>query len=163
MNLKEAIQELADKNETIYSIPATVIAVNGHTCDVDPINGGATIFDCKITAGDGTTGILINPKIGSVVIVTMLSKNNAYVALYDEIDSIQFRDGSFGGLAKTQELKTQLDKTNEVVNALVNALTTFTPVSGDGGAALKTFATSALAGKSVGDYANIENTNIKHG
>jgi hypothetical protein len=83
--------------------------------------------------------------------------------MYSAVDSIKMLDGSYGGLVKAPELKIQLDKTNEVVNAIVNALTTWTPVANDGGAALKTAATATIGTKVVGDYSNIENEDITHG
>jgi hypothetical protein len=72
-------------------------------------------------------------------------------------------DGSFGGLTKTLELKTQIEKSNEVLQIIMQTLTTWTPVSSDGGAALKAAVISALAGKAVGDFSQIENTAITHG
>jgi len=78
-------------------------------------------------------------------------------------DIIKLLDGSLGGLTKTQELKSQLDKTNEVINIIVDALKNWPITPSDGGAALKTYFAAHLGIKEVGDYSKIENEKITHG
>lgn len=77
--------------------------------------------------------------------------------------AIQLLDGSLGGLTKTQELKTQLDKLNNQLQAVISSLQNWIPVPNDGGAALKTYFNTQISGKVAGDFSNIENANITHG
>lgn len=163
MTIAEQIQTIAQRGAGDKRLRlATVIGVSGNTCDVRTIETDAEIGDVRLQA-DSSNGVLIVPVIGSVVIVAPLYDAEFIVLMYSAVDSIKMLDGSYGGIVKAPELKTQLDKTNEMVNAIANALTTWTVVPNDGGAALKAAAAAALAGKEVGDYSNIENENITHG
>lgn len=163
MSIKEAIQKIMEeKIGGSASMLCTVKSVTGTTCTVETLDTQVELFGVRLQAA-ASNGILLKPKVDSIVVITPITDFEFVVVMFSAIDEITLLDGSFGGLTKTQELKTQLDKTNEVVNALVNSLTTWTPVANDGGAALKAFATSALTGKAVGDYSDIENITINHG
>ena len=82
-----------------------------------------------------------------------------------DADEIQLNGDQLGGLTKTQELKTQLDKLNNLVAHLVAVITGGpVPEPGNGAAsALQTALKAAIAADSVGDFSNIENNNVKHG
>jgi hypothetical protein len=166
MEIDEIIRRLAgtngEKSNEWRGILATVVSVSGTTCTVSPVDDSADIEDVRLQA-QGSSGVLCVPATGSIVIVQMISEAEGYIAMFSELESIQFLDGSFGGLTKTLELKTQIEKSNEVLQIIMQVLTTWTPVSSDGGAALKAAAISALAGKAVGDFSQIENESITHG
>jgi hypothetical protein len=164
MEITEAIRKIVnqDKPNPALGIICKVTSVDSPTCVCSPVDGSADIEDVRLKAGDGD-GVLFIPVIGSVVIVQLINDVEGYVSMFSDVDSIQLLDGSFGGLTKTQELKTQLDKTNEVVQIIHNVLTTWSPVSNDGGAALKAAAIAALTGKTEGDFSNIESDKITHG
>jgi hypothetical protein len=166
MEIAEIIRRLAgtngENNNEWRGILATVVSVSGETCKVSPVDDSADIEDVRLQA-QGSSGVLCVPAIDSIVIVQMISEAEGYIAMFSELESIQFLDGSFGGLTKTLELKTQIEKSNEVLQIIMQTLTTWTPVSSDGGAALKAAVISALAGKAVGDFSQIENTAITHG
>lgn len=164
MEIRELIQKLAKEPIIPFGLPCIVldVAPSGTTCTCRPVNGEADIEGVRLQA-EGANGILMTPTVGSAVIVHMINDAEAYVTMFSALDAVKYFDGSFGGLTKTQELKTQLDKNNEVLTAIMNTLTSWSPVANDGGAALKTAITAALSGKTVGDFANIENTKITHG
>ena len=90
----------------------------------------------------GNTGLIVVPSVGSTVLVLNSKTINSCIIQHSYIDKILLNGDENGGLVLANELKTQLDKTNQVVNALVQAITTWTPVPGDGGSALKVFATT---------------------
>lgn len=167
MNLREAVISILQNNVSFKGIRlGNVVSVDdaSRTCVVNVLESETDIEDVRIhISGQSERGLYYKPTVGSLVGIYPLFAFEYAVVLYSQLDEIVLLDGSFGGLTKTKELKTQLDKTNEVVNALVTALTTWTPVPSDGGAALKAFATTQLSGKSVGDYSDIENTSINHG
>lgn len=165
MDIKEAIRTLAGVDGVDrLAIICTVLSVDSGaaTCECDPVDGSAIIEDVRLQAAPGN-GMLYIPVIGSVVIVQLVSDSEGFVSMFSELESVQYLDGSFGGLTKTPELKIQLDKTNDVINAIANALTTWVVAPNDGGAALKAAVIAALAGKVVGDYSDIENEDITHG
>lgn len=90
--IADAIRRLSKTNDEIYSIIGKVIAVNGSTCDVEPLTGDATIYDCRLQAfKSDSSGVQITPKLHSIVIVTFLEKHTAYCALFSEIESIEWQ------------------------------------------------------------------------
>jgi hypothetical protein len=142
---------------------ATVVSVSWPTCIVSTLDSETEVEVRLNASGEDGNGLRYLPKVDSIVGIMNLFDFEYTVVMFSELDSIRFLDGSYGGLTKTQELKTQLDKTNAVVNAIKNALTTWTPVANDGGAALKAAATAAIGSLTVGDYSDIENDKITHG
>lgn len=141
---------------------AKVKSVNGSMCTVETLDTETELIGVRLQTQAGN-GVLYTPKIDSFVIVAPIDDFEYVVVMFSDIDEIKFLDGSYGGLTKTQELKTQLDKTNEVVQAIVDSLKNWTVAAGDGGAALKAFFNTQLGSKEVGDYSNIENPKITHG
>lgn len=170
MTPREAILEIV-KDKFKYKLRLGTIkpgSVSGGLCTVIPfdsedVNGvGSDILEVRIQANPGN-GIKPIPTDGSIVLIGEIAPFDYAILMYSALNSLTFMDGGFGGLTKTQELKLQLDKTNAVVNAIKNALTTWTPIPNDGGAALKTAAIAAIGALVVGDYSNIENSKITHG
>lgn len=165
MTIRDILKQIiADEFAEMYGVPCTVKSVDteANTCVCSPINGDADFIDVRLQAAAGN-GLLVIPKTGSMVIVQPINNATGYVSMFSEAVSFKFLDGSYGGLTKTQELKTQLDKTNAVTQAIQEALTEWVVTPNDGGAALKTLAGTKLAGKQVGDFTNIENDKITHG
>lgn len=163
MTIKEAIQKIAaNPIASGKAMLCTVDEVSGSTCKVTTLETEIELFGVRLQT-EASNGMLLKPAVGSVVVVAPIADFEFVVIMYSAIDEITLLDGSFGGLTKTQELKTQLDKTNEIVTIIHNVLTTWAPVANDGGAALKAAAISALTGKTEGDFSNIENGSIKHG
>lgn len=184
--IKDTIKQLAGtfNKDMIAFVECTVSSVNAgaQTCDCVAISGSAEteIPNVKLSA-EANDGVVIIPKVDSTVIVGLSSRIGAFVAMFEDLDSyqivinetkflisdglIKFNDGSFGGLTKSQELKTQLDKTNDVVNTILTILTG-SPVNEPGNgapSALQATLSAALAAKQVGDFSDIENEIITHG
>ena len=143
-------------------------------------------FDVRLKAvvADGNgRGIVAYPVVGSQVSIVVLDGIDTmhFVAQMSDIESFRvavdnkvsleltaagkvlLNGDAFGGIVKMEELKKQLDKTNAVVGAMTAALDKWVPVKGDGGLVLKTAMTAALAGKTLGSFANLENPNVRHG
>lgn len=163
-----AIQKIAntydaDINEIIF---AKVISVDEteRTCIVSGLTGGATttVEGVSLTPdrNDGETKV---PAIGSTVAVAISNQLDAFIIAWSDLEKINWKGGNFGGLTKTIELKTQLDRLNAQLQAIISSLTNWVPVDGDGGRALKTFFATQIAGKPAGSFTNIENVKIKHG
>jgi hypothetical protein len=176
--IKQAIQKMAGTHlkDEVYVTRCSVNSYDPSTRTVDcsPIDGssGTDIPNVQLMA-DVDDGFLLVPEIGSTVIVNHSKYGTPYVSLFSGIASrldcasgvIQYNDGSFGGLTKTLELQTQLDKTNQLLTAIldiINGVPIDEPGSG-APSALQAALRAALSGQELGDYSQIENTRITHG
>lgn len=137
MNIRDSINEIVKKRMPIVSIPARITAVNESkgVCDVEPLDGTAEIFDVLIN-GEQTdeAGIVIVPAVDSVVFVTFVSKEVAFVSLSSVIDKVfikindislvldkdgaVFNDGTLDGLVKINDLVSKLNAIENNVNQL---------------------------------------------
>jgi len=114
-------------------------------CDVEPIGDDGDRFDVRLQGAFGlNTGLVIIPKDGSVVVVTFINRTAAFVSMFTEVDKVlldtdlfQMNGGSNGGLINVEDLVTQMNKAQNDLNSLKTALSGWTPVPNDGGAALK--------------------------
>ena len=156
----ESIRKMAgtDKNDLCHYVNAEVLSVDmdSRTCECKAIDGhtdyNLTNVKLSATVGDG---LVIEPTIGSTVVVVFSDNVQSFVAQFSDIEKItifantkvQLGDGSFGGLVKADELKTQLDTLKLTVGTIGTALTTLTGV---------VYANTA-------NFSNIKNTHITHG
>ena len=166
--------------EKAYSSICEVISIDSdaRTCEVQPINGDADRTARLQASLNIADGLYIVPEIGSKVLLTWINKKTGIITQYTSISEINiiigdstlsivdgvvtFNGGSLGGMCITPELKTQLDKTNSLLTALItviNGAPILEPGVGNP-SALQIALSAALIGKSLGDYTNIENENI---
>jgi hypothetical protein len=148
-----------------------------YSCNVDSVDTDNRMIDCTPIGGDADTslpgvslcsennnGFILFPKVGSTVIIGVSTRNTAFVLMYSDIDSVQFMDGSLGGMVITPNLVTRLNDIETKINDLINVFNSWTPVAYDGGAALKTALTTWVSTQltpTVRD--DIENTLITQG
>lgn len=163
MSIREMIALMAKDGE-MKTILCTVSDINesDRTCTCSPINGDADILEVRLQSTVGG-GVYLKPVEGSLVLVIMANDTLGFVVLTSELEEVVFFDGTFNGLVKADTLKSELDKTNAVVQAIVDSLKNWTVVPTDGGAALKAFFTTTLGIKTVGDFSDIKNEKVKHG
>ena len=166
-NIRQAIKRMsANEDAEFYGVPCIVESIdeNALICDCMPINGDAAFNDVRLQAGAGT-GIVIIPKVQSVVMVQPINEITGYISLFSDIESIQFLNGSFGGLIKIEELTTKLNNVEKDLNDLKEVFsTTWTPTPNDGGAALKVAAANWYAATiAETERGDLENELIKHG
>lgn len=181
---RTAIQKIARTYglDIVEIINATIISVDkaARTCSVQPITGKSTTqIDDVGLMPEKNDGEFKIPSVGSTVGVAMSVQVDPYIISWSDLDewlmvigtttidmiggSIKLGDGSYGGLAKTIVLQAQINKLNAQLQAVITALSSWPPVNGDGGAALKAFFTSQIAGKLPGDFSDIINEDITHG
>jgi hypothetical protein len=172
--IEELIKRVAGRLIHIINFEAEVISVDDakDTCVVKPVDGPQLEgVKLKSILSDAESKFVIYPKLGSYVTCSILQNipTECYVTQFSEIDKVTWNceeivinGGSNGGLVNWTAVKAELDKTNAVVSAMAEALKNFIPVGGDGGAALKTLATTNLTGKNVGNFDNKEDTKVKH-
>ena len=164
--LKQAVQQLAGTHQKdwVQIIPCTVDSVDDQlmTCDVTPIGGDAdtSLPSVRLNASN-TDGFVTTPTVDSVVLVGITSRGVAYVCMFSEIDSIQFLDGSLGGLIKIDNLKTQWDSNVTAIKAATAA--GFSALAFlDGGASLAAF-NGAATGVLNLNKTTLENDKFLHG
>ncbi|GAG76973.1 unnamed protein product, partial [marine sediment metagenome] len=139
-----------------------------------PTDGGSDILDVYLEADQGSAtskGFFVVPAVGSLVIATFTSKEEAFISAWTEIDKVVskqtewiFNNGANGGLTITPELKTQLDTTNELLQALIDIISG-APINEPGNgapSALQIALSAAITGMDLGDYSAIENELVKH-
>jgi hypothetical protein len=164
LDIRALIQKLAKTDDEIYSLVCTVKEVNGDFCSVAPVNGDAEIFKVKLVAGSSKTPLLIEPVVDSVVVVTFLSKNTAFISLYSEIESVQIRGDQYGGLIKIEELVKKINALENQVNDLYNALIGIVvPLAPSGAYPLAPSFAAIQPIAPTTQKSDLENDKIKHG
>ncbi|QHB38554.1 structural protein [Flavobacterium phage vB_FspM_lotta8-2] len=96
--IADILKQLGKNNEEIYSVVCTVTEIDEEKriISVKPNNNSAEVFDVRLqTVVSGALGLVYFPKMSSEVIITFLSKELAYVALYSEIEKVQLNIGDF--------------------------------------------------------------------
>ena len=128
-------------------------------CDVE-IEGKAPAKGALI--GNAESGVLTVPKEGSVVAVVWASPVTAVVVLTAEVEEIRIMGGQLGGMVKVEELVKKLNAVEKDLNNLKQVFQGWTPVAQDGGAVLKTAATTwATQQLTETQKSDIENEKVK--
>lgn len=166
--IKKAIRQMADKDEEVYSIVCNVDSVDTaeKTCDCSPIDGKADLLGVRLMA-QNQTGFYIIPKVGSVVVVTMINGFTGYVAMFSEVEEIQLNGDNYDGLVTINELVTKLNNLENGYNDLVLKYNLHTHIATDS----VTFAPVTVAPTTSTETtvlvptvkANIENITVKQG
>lgn len=167
--MKEIVNQYIEsylRNEKFYSDLAKVISVDDTTkkAVVELLNSDLQVKARTQASINCTGGFYIKPSVGSFVVVNWINKKLSVIVLYSEVDAIIFQNGTNGGLTITPELKTQLDKTNNLLTALINIISG-APIPEPGNSApsaLQAALSAALTGQNLGDYNNIENDKFTH-
>jgi hypothetical protein len=124
-DIREAIRDMADKNESVYSIPCLIIKKSIDKteliCDCSPVNGDADLLGVRLMA-EKNTGFLIIPKDESLVLVTMINKHTGYVAMFSEVEEIQLNGDNYDGLVKINDLVNKLNALENLVNNILTTL-----------------------------------------
>jgi hypothetical protein len=95
-NIRDAVKKLTDTASEIYSIICEVSTVDTgkRVCVVNPIDGSPKIFGVRYSPTKGDSlGLIMNPTVGSMVVVTFLDDHNAFISLMTEFDTVLFKNG----------------------------------------------------------------------
>lgn len=104
----------------IYSCNVDSVDAPNRTCDCTPIGGDAnTSLPGVLLCAENNNGFICFPSVNSTVIVALSTRNTAFVLLYSDIDSVQFMDGSLGGMVKVIDLVSKLNKLENKVNDII--------------------------------------------
>lgn len=127
-SITELIKRIANQSGDFlepYGVPCTVQSVTetdgAQLAVCKPINGDADLIEVRLQADPGS-GILVMPAINSIVIVQPINELTGYIALFSQVESIQWLDGSFGGLIKISDLVTKINNLEGLVNDLLSTL-----------------------------------------
>lgn len=176
---------MIDRRQVAQLITGRVVAVSGYTCDVDPDDGGPTLYDVrlKVALNDAQTGVYSIPRIGSGVMVGLIDANlnkavvldvetiERHIILIDGDGKMELLPGGqvhlngdqYGGLVKADELRNELQKVTTFLTTLRQAIAAAPVSPGDGGSAFKSSLTGAISALQLPTYAQIESTSTKHG
>ena len=166
--IREAIRKICGiDDEGLMFFNATIISIQNDTCTID--RNGLQFTDVRLSAlvDDSTTKLLIVPAVNSMVLIADLNygmMRDLAVIGWSEIDSITINGGNNGGLTITPTLVQELNKNNEILSGILGVLTGLAiPEPGNGSpSALQTALKSAITGKQIGDFSQIEDTKINH-
>lgn len=184
--IQEAVRKLAGTNLTdeVFIVECTVTDVDipSRTCSCTSIGGSAIveINNVQLMAAVDD-GFFLIPSIDSTVFVVYSKRVLPTILLFSQIDqaiiiagsttvtikdgSLQFNDGSFGGLIKIEDLVKKLNNIEKLVNDLVTKFNSHTHIltlsSGTGTAA----PTVTQEGQTLTptQKEDIENSTINHG
>ena len=90
-NIAGVIKKISQSSDEVYAKVCKVLEVNAtdKTIDVKPIDDTAEIFNVRLQAESETGGLVLIPKVGSMVLVVFLNKNNAAVVNTSEIEKFE--------------------------------------------------------------------------
>jgi len=187
-DLKKAFKGMNYKEATVFTATVKSIDEAAKTISVTDVDD-LQFNDVRLSAAeDDKKSLFIIPKVGSSVLVAMIGNdiNTLFVTKVNEVEKIvgvvkeldiedetgfklHLKDGlmtingdQFSGIVKAPELKTQVDKNTAILQAIQNAISGWTVIPEDGGAAFKT-ALASVPSMPRANLSNIENTKVKHG
>jgi hypothetical protein len=170
-DIRNAIKEMAKNQDEIYSILGTVSAIdeNALTCDVVPLFEAPDLLDVKLMPlsadGEVKKGFLRIPKIGAVVIVTMLSADEGYIATESQLEKLYVNGENYGGLVMIMELVKKLNALENKVNSIISTFNTHTHpyVNIAAPATTSPSATPVTGSLTLTKKIDLENTTVVHG
>ena len=139
MTIREALRALLHNEfEDILRIGTVVPgSQSGNFCQVIPFDTegwvsnnddnvntpGVPLQNVRLQAGSSSgnlsNGILLVPADSSIVVVAEINPNDYCIVLYSGIKSIQFLDGTLGGLVEVMNLVTKLNNLETLLNGLI--------------------------------------------
>lgn len=90
-NFAEAIKKLAKTNDEVYAKVCEVLEIDQDekTVNVKPVDDTAEIYNVRLQAESESGGLVLFPKVGSMVLVVFINKNNAAVVNTSEIEKLE--------------------------------------------------------------------------
>lgn len=164
MTLEEAITRLFKRMVKPSFERCKVVKVDktAKTLVAEPIAGGANFLNVKLTSLASDNNVVVYPKVGTIIIIGVVSGADTYVAQVGEFDTIVYGKGKHGA-PKTKDLVRELNKTNALLNTFLTVLNT--PVNEPGNGAPSVFQAAlnvALKAHELGDYSQIESNKLSY-
>ena len=167
-NLISAIQKIAgvENEDKVRLLQCNVNSVDipNRIATVTTITGKSKItFDAQLQAGIAD-GIVITPETDSMVYVLASKYTLPFIIQYSDFVNLTLNGDEYGGLVRVIDLTKKINQLEKQINDLKQIFSSWTPISSDGGAALKALS-GTWAGQNITltNQSEIENTIIKHG
>lgn len=93
LTIREIITQLANDGGEYYSKVCRVKSINGLVCDCTPVDGDADILDVRLIADENEEFFVLVPAVDSVVLVSFITKEAAYVSMVSKISEIKYKIG----------------------------------------------------------------------
>lgn len=168
-------QELIDALNNSVNVPVQVIL--GEVTSVDTGNQTAVIkldvsgnvtytIRLKSIVDGNATGFVVFPAVGAKVLAGKIyNRDDYFMITCSQAQEVWLRGKENGGLINISSLVDRINDLENDVNALQSSLRKWTPVSGDGGAALKTYLTTNYPTQHISettDKSDYEDTEVLH-
>ena len=165
-DIAEAIRALSGMDDLQYeSILCNVsnIDTTKMLCTCIPINGDADFEEVRLNA-NYQKGFVLVPKNNSVVVVSQISNEVAYISMVSEVDQIYLAGDDNGGLVKVSELVDKINRVENQVNNILNVLkTTVIPLAPSGTYPFAPLYASILDITPLTQVNDLENKTVQHG
>ena len=174
-DIAEAIRALSGMDDLQYeSVICTVSNINTTKmlCDCSPVNGDADFTEVRLNA-NYKKGFVLVPKNKSVVVVSQVSNEVAYISMVSEVDEILLAGDDNGGIVKVSELTTKLNNLeNQLNNLVVDLLAISSTLVSSGTSPVVSDVLGALIASNLTNVTTpliptqsteLENTTVKHG
>lgn len=166
-DLQQAIRKLSGFEDLGFESKAcTVSNINttDYTCDCTPIDGSADYLGIIYNA-DAKKGFVLEPKDGSIVVITVTSDTTGFVSMVSEVNQIYLNGDNEGGIVKVSDLVDRINDIKDVVNDLITKYNTHTHIltlsAGTGtAAATTTTEPDTIPNTTVNE---LQNNKVKHG
>lgn len=138
----------------IQVFPASVRYVDNDQFTIDVVDSyDVEYYNVRLRASiDGSkSGLIIIPKVDSTVLVGLIGNSDSalYMVMASDVaeikincDNIKINDGENGPVLISQEIINDLNEVKQDINALKDVFSNWVTTPNDGGAALKSLATS---------------------
>lgn len=139
------------------------------TCTCTIITEDIDIYDVSLTPVIDTEASQITtiPTIGTKALMAIVGNDirNCYLVSSQAAKQVIIRGGDLGGMVKVKELKKELEKTHNLLAALLQVINGAPiPEPGTGSpSAFQTVLKTAIASFSLGQFDDIENEKVTHG
>lgn len=86
-SIRNSLREIVKGQDRPYSMPGTIIEIDGNTCDVQLLNSDVIIYDVLITI-DSNTSYAETPVKNSKCIISFLSYNTAFLVKSSIVENV---------------------------------------------------------------------------
>lgn len=131
-------------------------------CKCSPINGDADFEEVRLNA-NYTKGFVLVPKDKSVVVVSQISNEVAYISMVSDVEQIYLAGDDNGGLVKVDDLVTKLNNLENKVNTIITTFNTHTHVASSFGAPTTPPPSPVVGTLTPTQATDLENKNVLHG
>lgn len=88
--LAQSLRDITKTSDEVYAKVCEVLEIDQDekTINVKPVDDTAEIYNVRLQAESETGGLVLFPKVGSMVLVVFINKNNAAVVNTSEVEKL---------------------------------------------------------------------------